>query len=93
MYIVGGNLCFYGVCYYCKKEDPVCSERGMIEGAVVLLMKQKLKPIPNPWRRTYKRNQFAAWERNMSYCQSVYPGLSPQKRNEVIFDFLPILTL
>ena len=57
-----------------------------MEGALVLIMKQKLKPFPNPWRRTYKNNQSAFWERNMSYCKTlVLNEMTRLEQDEVLY--------
>ena len=51
-----GNTCFYGKCLYCKsKEDGVCAEGDLLEGAVVLMLPRRFKYAKHrhPWSRTY----------------------------------------
>ncbi|KAG8259573.1 Glycosaminoglycan xylosylkinase [Homalodisca vitripennis] len=54
----GNNTCFYGVCYYCSPQDPVCASQDILEGALILWLPQDytLKKFRHPWQRTYKPN-------------------------------------
>ncbi|XP_050438564.1 glycosaminoglycan xylosylkinase isoform X2 [Adelges cooleyi] len=67
------ETCLYGKCYYCKKEDPVCTKSGRLEGAAMLYLPSNLKPRAqlHPWRRTYKENKLARWEKDNNYCKDV----------------------
>uniref|UniRef100_A0A1B6G677 FAM20 C-terminal domain-containing protein n=1 Tax=Cuerna arida TaxID=1464854 RepID=A0A1B6G677_9HEMI len=69
----GNNTCFYGVCYYCSPQDPVCASQDILEGALILWLPQDytLKKFRHPWQRTYKSNMPARWELDADYCQVV----------------------
>ena len=71
---VGRNeTCFYGVCRYCTPEFNVCSENGLLEGALVLWLPNsvKLKSFRSPWQRTYRENKKAAWETDDTFCSKL----------------------
>lgn len=55
------ETCIFGKCFYCKKEDPVCTKSGRLEGAAIFYLPShlKLQTYLHPWRRTYKSNKFA----------------------------------
>lgn len=55
----GQNMCFYGVCTYCRKEFPACAKGDMLEGSMTLFLplqekNYKLEAQKNPWIRTYE---------------------------------------
>lgn len=38
--------CFYGECFYCRREDPVCAdENGFVDGAIVFWLNSSLSPL------------------------------------------------
>lgn len=58
----GGQVCFYGVCYYCHKDSSVCDNGHTLEGSVVLWLPAKRLPLmhlPHPWARTYTHTKLA----------------------------------
>ncbi|XP_063215950.1 glycosaminoglycan xylosylkinase isoform X3 [Bacillus rossius redtenbacheri] len=97
-YQEGNNTCFYGVCYYCSPQDPVCAQKDVLEGALIMwLSPGKLKKLRSPWQRTYKAGVAARWELDEQYCDKVKasklyrPDLSPRLLDLVdtaLFDFL-----
>lgn len=54
-------MCLYGKCFYCKREDPVCTKSKRLEGAAIFHLPSymKLKQRLHPWRRTYIENRTA----------------------------------
>ena len=54
-FCLGGDTCFYGRCYYCKKEDAACANGTIMEGSVTLWLPQgwDLAKWSHPWQRTY----------------------------------------
>ncbi|XP_063215949.1 glycosaminoglycan xylosylkinase isoform X2 [Bacillus rossius redtenbacheri] len=61
-YQEGNNTCFYGVCYYCSPQDPVCAQKDVLEGALIMwLSPGKLKKLRSPWQRTYKAGVAASF--------------------------------
>ncbi|KAK7070211.1 Glycosaminoglycan xylosylkinase [Halocaridina rubra] len=94
-----GKLCFYGVCYYCRKDASVCDNGRIFEGTVILWLPRRLplSHIPHPWARTYKRTKLAQWEENENYCELVlrHPYYSDSQFSRLldlmdtaVFDFL-----
>ncbi|XP_065829885.1 glycosaminoglycan xylosylkinase-like [Oscarella lobularis] len=92
-----GNVCFYGVCYYCKRSDPACAKGHTMEGSVTLWLpaERKLKTWPHPWRRTYVEGRKARWEINENYCKAVVTGVPYNKGRRLldvmdtaVFDYL-----
>ncbi|XP_023713908.1 glycosaminoglycan xylosylkinase isoform X2 [Cryptotermes secundus] len=98
-YQEGNNTCFYGVCYFCGPNQPVCAQKDVMEGALVLWLpsKYKLKKHRSPWQRTYKSHTVARWEVDDDYCMRVKamklydPNTGPRLLDLIdaaIFDFL-----
>ncbi|XP_067929825.1 glycosaminoglycan xylosylkinase-like [Watersipora subatra] len=98
-YYQDGNSCFYGKCHYCKgPETGVCAERTNMEGSLSLWFPNSYilsKPLPHPWRRTYRPNKPAVWEKDGSYCTTVKntrPYETPPRLLDLIdlsiFDFI-----
>lgn len=59
MYIMlstGNNTCFYGKCYYCRREEAACADGVVMEGAVTLWLPDwyKMKTWRHPYQRTYR---------------------------------------
>jgi hypothetical protein len=50
-----GNMCFYGVCHYCKKEEAACANKTVMEGSLTIWLPQgwSLAKWRHPWQRTY----------------------------------------
>ncbi|XP_064089471.1 glycosaminoglycan xylosylkinase-like [Macrobrachium nipponense] len=95
----GRQLCFFGVCYYCRKDASVCDNGSTFEGTVILWLPRRLPltHIPHPWARTYKRTKLAQWEENPQYCDLVlrHPSFSDDQSSRLldlmdaaVFDFL-----
>ncbi|XP_066998611.2 glycosaminoglycan xylosylkinase isoform X2 [Anabrus simplex] len=100
-YQEGNNTCFYGVCYYCSAQDPVCARKDVMEGALIMWLPPgplfKLKKFRNPWQRTYRPELAARWETDDNYCNKLKatrlynPATGPRLLDLVdaaIFDFL-----
>lgn len=70
------KTCIYGKCFYCKREDPVCSDSdGSLRGAILYYIPGKLQSFRSPWQRTYKNNKRAIWESQANYCVYVYVNI------------------
>ena len=54
----GGNICFYGECYYCRREEAACAEGEIMEGSVTLWLPNwyEMKTRRHPYQRTYRKN-------------------------------------
>ena len=54
-FCLGGDTCFYGRCYYCKKKEAACANGTIMEGSVTLWLPQgwPLTKWAHPWQRTY----------------------------------------
>nr|XP_027220461.1 glycosaminoglycan xylosylkinase-like [Penaeus vannamei] len=90
-----GQMCLYGVCHYCRKNESVCENFHSLEGSVIMWLPKKLRLLeePHPWRRTYVKNKFANTNgRNESYCERViHSNQAPRLLHLVdaaVFDFL-----
>ena len=92
----GSDVCFYGVCMYCKKSEPACGDGPMMEGALILWVPHKwgIAKTRNPWQRTYTSRK-ARWELDDDYCLSVVAkrpyNLGPRLldlMDAAVFDFL-----
>ncbi|XP_031834279.1 glycosaminoglycan xylosylkinase isoform X1 [Nomia melanderi] len=99
MYQDGNDTCLYGICHYCSPADPVCGTGDILEGALISWLPRYLRLVKHrhPWQRTYKKNKFAMWETDSSYCEKVKESkaYSPQSSSRLldlvdtaIFDFL-----
>ncbi|XP_045106680.1 glycosaminoglycan xylosylkinase-like [Portunus trituberculatus] len=57
----GGEICFYGVCQYCNKNNSVCDNGALLESAVMLWLPPHLPlmQLHNPWKRTYRPTKLA----------------------------------
>ncbi|XP_063887752.1 glycosaminoglycan xylosylkinase-like isoform X6 [Scylla paramamosain] len=57
----GGEVCFYGVCYYCNKNESVCDNGATLEGVVTMWLPPHLPltQLHHPWARTYIRTKLA----------------------------------
>ncbi|XP_022162935.1 glycosaminoglycan xylosylkinase isoform X5 [Myzus persicae] len=88
------ETCVYGKCYYCKREDPVCTKSERLEGAAIFHLPSniKLKQHLHPWRRTYIENKRARWEDDNNYCDSIKSNYNPERVLDFvdvsIFDFI-----
>ncbi|KAJ9582458.1 hypothetical protein L9F63_003151, partial [Diploptera punctata] len=98
-YQEGNNTCFYGVCYFCGPNEPVCAQKDVMEGALIMWLpaEYKLKKHRSPWQRTYKAQTVARWEVDKDYCKKVKamklynPNNGPRLLDLIdaaIFDFL-----
>ncbi|KAK8383423.1 hypothetical protein O3P69_019070 [Scylla paramamosain] len=69
----GGEVCFYGVCYYCNKNESVCDNGATLEGVVTMWLPPHLPltQLHHPWARTYIRTKLAPWEEQPGYCEEV----------------------
>lgn len=55
------ETCVFGKCYYCTRDDPVCTKSERLEGAAIFYLPShiKIKQQLHPWRRTYIENKTA----------------------------------
>jgi hypothetical protein len=94
----GGNMCFYGECYYCRREEAACAQGEVMEGSVTLWLPDwyEMKTRRHPYQRTYRKNRPAKWEGDDYFCESniiskpesdYYNGLL-EFTDSCIFDFL-----
>lgn len=53
---LGHDTCFYGQCYYCRKEEAACAEGDMMEGSLTLWLPgwYRLQTRNHPYQRTYR---------------------------------------
>ena len=51
----GGNVCFYGVCLYCKPSEAACADGDLMEGSVTIWLPAwyELVTRRHPYQRTY----------------------------------------
>lgn len=64
------RTCFYGKCFYCRREDPICDdEHNVLTGAVIYNIKNTFSNYRSPWQRTYKKGKQAVWENTPDYCK------------------------
>lgn len=95
---VDGNVCFYGKCHYCNKENSLCAEGDKLEGTVILWLPStlSLKTERHPWRRLYRDKLLAIWEKDETYC-TIVRQVDPYRNNSnilldiidtAVFDFL-----
>ncbi|CAH2005600.1 unnamed protein product [Acanthoscelides obtectus] len=93
-FMIQNRTCIYGRCFFCKKEDPVCSdENSYLSGAVIFNIKGHLVSNRSPWQRTYKKGKNAIWqELPEKYCMSLKEKMSKRRLYDLIdisiFDFL-----
>lgn len=61
--VSGDNQCFYGVCYYCKREERACAEGELMEGSLTLWLPEwyQLTTKRHPYQRTYKKGRRARY--------------------------------
>ncbi|CAK9302317.1 unnamed protein product [Gordionus sp. m RMFG-2023] len=84
------DICFYGVCYYCNKNESVCIKaHSNLEASISLFLPShaKLTKYVNPWIRSYKHNYLARWEYDPQFCRLVRQNSHPLN----IFNKLPNL--
>ncbi|KAK7502652.1 hypothetical protein BaRGS_00006227, partial [Batillaria attramentaria] len=82
---IDGNLCFYGKCHYCNKDNMLCADGDRLEGTVILWLPTniKLRTERHPWRRLYRDRLLAKWEKDESYC-SIVRQVDPYRNNSYI---------
>ncbi|GFX19865.1 hypothetical protein TNCV_1434261 [Trichonephila clavipes] len=69
-------ICFYGHCRsYCDTSHAICGRPDTVEASLAALLppdalasRQRWR---NPWRRSYRKRQKAAWEEDNNYCKVV----------------------
>ncbi|EDO44241.1 predicted protein [Nematostella vectensis] len=84
----GGNTCFYGVCYYCNKEEAACANKTSMEGSMTIWLPQgwALRKWRHPWQRTYN-NRKASWELDNNHCKKVIQQ-SPYDQGPRLLDII-----
>ncbi|CAH2050643.1 unnamed protein product, partial [Iphiclides podalirius] len=87
-----GEVCIFGKCFYCKRNETVCPDKnGEIEGAAILYLDKQFKVHKSPWRRSYTAKKME-WERDNDFCKKVSGSLSMRRIlnliDVAIFDFL-----
>ncbi|VVC33924.1 FAM20, C-terminal [Cinara cedri] len=82
------ETCIYGKCYYCKREDPICTKSLRLEGAAIFYLPSfiNLKQYLHPWRRSYKENQRTRWETDNNFCDYIKTNYDLER----ILDFIDI---
>ncbi|XP_026815886.1 glycosaminoglycan xylosylkinase [Rhopalosiphum maidis] len=82
------ETCVYGKCYYCKREDPICTKSERLEGAAIFHLPSNIKLTQHlhPWRRTYIENKKARWEDDNDYCDSVKSNYNSER----VLDFIDV---
>ncbi|XP_066917993.1 glycosaminoglycan xylosylkinase-like [Clytia hemisphaerica] len=67
------NICFFGKCMYCKREESACGKGEIMEASLTLWLPKhvKLYKMRHPWQRTYRKNRKAKWEIDSNYCDNV----------------------
>lgn len=85
-----GNTCFYGQCYFCKKENAACANGTMMEGSVTLWLPEgwTLGKWAHPWIRTYRDTRKALWETDDNFCKSKVLNRSPYDFGPRLLDLL-----
>ncbi|EDO28370.1 predicted protein, partial [Nematostella vectensis] len=85
---LGGNTCFYGVCYYCNKEEAACANKTSMEGSMTIWLPQgwALRKWRHPWQRTYN-NRKASWELDNNHCKKVIQQ-SPYDQGPRLLDII-----
>eukprot|EP00794_Sanderia_malayensis_P016215 gene16215-17847_t len=70
---VNRDVCFYGVCYYCKKSEAACGNGNIMEGSITIWLPHgwELKNNRHPWQRTYRNDKIARWQLDPSYCKDI----------------------
>ena len=79
VWLLGNNVCFYGVCYYCKRAEGACGDGDIMEGSLSLWLPQwySLKWHRHPYQRTYKYNRKARWVCRGSEATPTSDAISP----------------
>ncbi|PRD21709.1 UNVERIFIED_CONTAM: Fam20c [Trichonephila clavipes] len=76
IFVPAKNICFYGHCRsYCDTSHAICGRPDTVEVSLAALLppdtlasRQRWR---NPWRRSYRKRQKAAWEEDNDYCKVV----------------------
>lgn len=86
----GGNTCFYGVCYYCKKAEAACANGTIMEGSVTLWLPPgwSLRNWRHPWQRTYRDDRKALWETDNNYCKNKVLKTPPYDSGPRLLDIM-----
>ena len=65
-----GNVCFYGVCYYCKPAEAACADGEMMEGSLTLWLPKwyELTTKRHPYQRTYIEGKRARFSTSQPIC-------------------------
>lgn len=86
----GGNTCFYGVCYYCKKAEAACANGTIMEGSVTLWLPPgwHLRNWRHPWQRTYRDGIKAMWEIDNNYCKKKVLKTPPYDSGPRLLDIM-----
>ncbi|XP_039269065.2 glycosaminoglycan xylosylkinase-like [Styela clava] len=84
-----GNLCYFGVCYYCKESEKACAAGDIMEGAVTLWLPEEystFEKLRHPYQRTYVEGRSAKWEKDETYCDTVVKHKPPYDRGARLLD-------
>lgn len=96
-FIQDGNVCFYGVCLYCKPAEAACADGDLMEGSVTIWLPPWYELVTNrhPYQRTYIEGVKARWEMDENYCKDELLNPTSKHHKDIleytdtcIFDFL-----
>ncbi|XP_076812288.1 glycosaminoglycan xylosylkinase-like [Clavelina lepadiformis] len=84
-----GNICYFGICLYCKEKEMACADGDIMEGAVVLWLPDEWSVFQkqrHPYQRTYVDGRYAQWEKDETYCNRVVKKTVPYDRGSRLLD-------
>lgn len=72
-----GNVCFYGVCHYCKPAEAACATGEMMEGSLTLWLPKwyDLTTKRHPYQRTYVEGRKAKSVHTWIRCWEIDVGV------------------
>nr|CAB3244420.1 glycosaminoglycan xylosylkinase-like [Phallusia mammillata] len=83
------NICYFGICLYCKEEEMACANGEIMEGSVTLWLPDewsKFTKQRHPYQRTYIDGRSAKWEVDETYCDSVVKHKPPYDSGPRLLD-------
>ncbi|XP_065917150.1 glycosaminoglycan xylosylkinase-like isoform X2 [Dysidea avara] len=94
-FMQGDNMCFYGVCYYCKPAEAACADGTKMEGSLTLWLPvhMSLRNWRHPYQRTYRDGHSARWEVNEDYCKNEVMLKVPYNNGPRLLDIMDTTVL